>query len=1089
MYTSTGMGRRLALGLGLMTVAFAPPAAQATLADPSARVTVEQPSGRSFTAKLFGDEWSNGYETLAGYTVVQTPQSKAWRYAKLTDGGELRPSKTGAMEPPPAAVDRHLREENPLDGVEAGAIADPARAPSPENIGTQRSLVILAQFADQPSLGTTPAEWSSRFFGASDSVADFYDKASYGALDIQPASETSGTADDGVVGWVTLTGNHPNFTLGSSAEFQRAHSTARDAIIAANPFIDYASYDTDGNGSLSSDELHITVVAAGWEASQGCGAPKAWAHKTGINGQGVAAPLVDGTVAGGDYTMFGEQHCLPSPHMATLGVMVHEMGHDLGLPDMYDVNGGSDGGVGDWSVMANSWLAGSGDLAGSDPSMPDAWSKYYEGWTAPQGIAPGTSPQAIGVNSGSGLTDTGTAVRLLDNPGGVDWTWEVARGAGEYFLVENRQQVGYDNALPGCGLVIWHIDETRTSTNNANADQSRRLVDLVEADDDNDTYGDASDVWRAGAFNGTSVPSSDLYSYANSGVSVDQFTSSCGATMSARFATDVFPPTPPNDSFANAILLSGTTPKRDDDTNVEASKEAGEPNHVGDPGGRSVWYSWTAPTTARVAVDTFGTNFDTILAVYTGSAVNALTPVGSDDESGGNGASVVGFNATAGTTYKIAVDGYAGGGAPASGMFDLAISPAPPNDNFASAMTLSGRHVARNTDTNAGASKELGEPNHSQNAAGVSIWYSWTAPSSGTVNMTIGASNFYPTLDVYTGPSVNALTQIASLEPPNFDSLSFAAVSGTTYRIAVDAFAVSGMGAQGIASMTLDLDDATPPETTIASGPADGSWINDTTPTFTFISTEPPSTFECRLTAGPVGSGSFSACSTPLTTSSLAEGQWLLEVRAKDGADNLDPSPATRAFTIDTTPPTVSIESGPTGSTTDALPTFAFTPGADATGTPQCSIDTGIPSFADCSTATSHTPAAALVGGAYTFRVQVDDAAGNTATATREFHVDLAVSLPPDTTPPETTITGVPGKMKVRKKGKAAFEFTSNEPANSFRCSIDGQDPTQCGSPVSYTVKPGKHHFEVYAIDAAGNEDPVPAVHDFKVKKKPKKRK
>jgi hypothetical protein len=73
----------------------------------------------------------------------------------------------------------------------------------------------------------------------------------------------------------------------------------------------------------------------------------------------------------------------------------------------------------------------------------------------------------------------------------------------------------------------------------------------------------------------------------------------------------------------------------------------------------SVWYRWTAPEDGAVRADTCGSDFDTVLAVYRGSAIDALTPRASDDESCGS-QSRVRFTARGGTTYWIAVDGYAG---------------------------------------------------------------------------------------------------------------------------------------------------------------------------------------------------------------------------------------------------------------------------------------------------------------------------------------------------------------------------------------------------------------------------------------------
>jgi hypothetical protein len=131
----------------------------------------------------------------------------------------------------------------------------------------------------------------------------------------------------------------------------------------------------------------------------------------------------------------------------------------------------------------------------------------------------------------------------------------------------------------------------------------------------------------------------------------------------------VVPPPPANDNFANAQTLAGCSGTVTG-TNVSATKESGELNHLStttDPtggGSRSVWYQWQAPASGSVTFDTSGSGIDTVLGIYTGNAVNSLAVIGQDDDvvNGTVRTSTITFNATAGTTYKIAVDGYNNGG-------------------------------------------------------------------------------------------------------------------------------------------------------------------------------------------------------------------------------------------------------------------------------------------------------------------------------------------------------------------------------------------------------------------------------------------
>jgi hypothetical protein len=118
---------------------------------------------------------------------------------------------------------------------------------------------------------------------------------------------------------------------------------------------------------------------------------------------------------------------------------------------------------------------------------------------------------------------------------------------------------------------------------------------------------------------------------------------------------------PSNDDFAAAQLLSGDHGSVNG-SSVGATKEPSEPSHAGNLGGASVWYRWTAPATGTLTLDTCDSNFDTLLAVYTGADVAHLTAVASNDDGPpacGLGSQVA-FFVNGGTTYDTAVDGLDG---------------------------------------------------------------------------------------------------------------------------------------------------------------------------------------------------------------------------------------------------------------------------------------------------------------------------------------------------------------------------------------------------------------------------------------------
>ncbi|HZQ82477.1 MAG TPA: VCBS repeat-containing protein [Gaiellaceae bacterium] len=254
------------------------------------------------------------------------------------------------------------------------------------------------------------------------------------------------------------------------------------------------------------------------------------------------------------------------------------------------------------------------------------------------------------------------------------------------------------------------------------------------------------------------------------------------------------PPPPPsapaNDLFANAQALSGTSGSLHA-SNQNATKETGEPAVAGNAGGASVWYRWTPAATGTASIDTFGSTFDTLLGVYTGSSVSHLTAVATDDDANGTTQSQVSFAAKAGTTYMVVVDGYSGASGSVQLDWNESVAPsAPANDAFANAQVLSGSRGST-TGSNVGATKQAGEPSIAGNRGGASVWYRWQAPSSGSVSVDTFGSSFDTLLGVYTGSSVSSLKAVATNDDANGgvqSRVTFTAKSGTTYMIAVDGY-------------------------------------------------------------------------------------------------------------------------------------------------------------------------------------------------------------------------------------------------------------------------------------------------------------
>ena len=190
-----------------------------------------------------------------------------------------------------------------------------------------------------------------------------------------------------------------------------------------------------------------------------------------------APPTLDGVVVAASqynhgYTQVGEWHdaldgCdggFPPGHMATMGIMVHEMGHDIDWPDLYDTDSGS-AGVGYWSIMSGgSWGRASGDAySGTTPVLPDAFLKWYQGWITP---VPVTTPrrawqfpilQRIPTPIYS-VSTRRASIGISTIPRAQGSTFS-SRTGSRWALMPDCDRIDRRNAH---GCIIWHIDETRT---------------------------------------------------------------------------------------------------------------------------------------------------------------------------------------------------------------------------------------------------------------------------------------------------------------------------------------------------------------------------------------------------------------------------------------------------------------------------------------------------------------------------------------------------------------------------------------------------------------------------------------------------
>lgn len=234
---------------------------------------------------------------------------------------------------------------------------------------------------------------------------------------------------------------------------------------------------------------------------------------------------------------------------------------------------------------------------------------------------------------------------------------------------------------------------------------------------------------------------------------------------------------PANDNFAGATaLLANVSGSLNGENNNDTSKESNEPAHGDNVGGSSVWYTWQAPQSGWFTFDTQGSSFDTLLGIYTGTSVGALVRRGSNDDVTNSKPptySRAKFPATAGTVYRIAVDGYNG----AHGQIALRWAPTPVNDDIGAAIALSPQASGAVSGTTAGGTYDANY--YDEN----SVWYSWTAPSNGRLTVTAADS----TITVFPESQNDILARTSSMYYID-GGVRFPVFVGATYKISVSRY-------------------------------------------------------------------------------------------------------------------------------------------------------------------------------------------------------------------------------------------------------------------------------------------------------------
>ena len=437
---------------------------------------------------------------------VMVPTDETWRALQatgITDITQISPylDPIASFSPGPRMT--------LFPGRPAGEAGIEAMPPTPF-----RTLAILVQFTDKPAQ-VSATFFDTLMFGTGPAtVRGYYREVSYGLLDIITLNLPS------AIGWRTAPQTYSYYVNGQSCLGSYPRNCQRlteDVVALVDPVVDFSRYDNNGDGYV--DTVFIIHSGTGAEASGGSG-NIIWSHSWWTYNE----PYVDGVWVG-SYTT--EPEFWYSPGDMTHGVYVHELGHAFGLPDLYDTDYSSEG-VGDWSLMSGgSWNG----YLGNSPAHPDAWSRVYLDFNP--------------VTSLTGFSGTINVPNVEQNRNNAIYRLNSGK-PNEYWLLENRQKIGSDAALPGNGLLIWHIDDNLVGSNKYECRQVNNYlctsnhfrVALEQADgalhlEYNVNQGDAGDPFPGSAnktaFNFTTNPNStSYYSSTDWGVQLSNISVSSG---------------------------------------------------------------------------------------------------------------------------------------------------------------------------------------------------------------------------------------------------------------------------------------------------------------------------------------------------------------------------------------------------------------------------------------------------------------------------------------------------------------------------------------------------------------------------------
>lgn len=428
--------------------------------------TVTQPDGTALEIRLAGDENNHFHLTTDNCPVVFVDGT--WYFAAIDSRGI--PVSTWVPAAPPEARNlrqRHVARPVSADDFSAGRQDGSSRVrrvpqsgmglsstkfPSHGDI---RGLVILVEYRDVAFSTPDPG----RYFDDMLNLDGFDTSGGTGCAAEYFRSNSSGVFRPvfDVYGPVKLENNRVYYGGNDMWGNDRApEEMVIESVKALDSTVDFSQYDMDGDGTVD----NVFVFFAGGGESCDAGDDTVWPHSWTLSGAGKSL-TVDG-VHVNRYACTHEWEW-DEERPAGVGTFIHEFSHVMGLPDLYDTNGILDCTPQDWSVMDY----GPYNNGGHTPPNYSAYERNALGWIDLEVL---DSPRTVTLPE---LSSTNQACII-----------NTARET-EFFLVENRQQTGWDTYLPGHGMLVWHIDyEPKVfNSNTVNDLRSHQYVQLERAND------------------------------------------------------------------------------------------------------------------------------------------------------------------------------------------------------------------------------------------------------------------------------------------------------------------------------------------------------------------------------------------------------------------------------------------------------------------------------------------------------------------------------------------------------------------------------------------------------------------------------